>query len=101
MTETIYVSTTPIASDDTVFCDQISISGSDVTVQGPNIINDNGFMLTLSLNSNHAWVFPHGSSKDHGYPLDGGNQIVLAVSNLNKLDFATDNGLGAVCWLKL
>jgi hypothetical protein len=93
--------TIKIAVSDTTFCDQVIISGSGVTVQGPNVTNDNGFMLTQSPNSNHAWVFPHGSTKDHGYPLDYGNHITLAVSNLNQVDFATDNGNGAICWIKL
>lgn len=93
-----------ISSTDGSFCGQIKLTSASSVVQGPNITDQNGFLVIPhpDTDTSNVWVFPHGATKENGYPLASGANMILQVGNLNYCDFQLGGTLisGCLCWMK-
>ena len=86
------------------FTGQITVAAAGSEEVGPNVSNDNGFMLTAHPdNTDTSWVFTAGSDKNSGYPLSVSpqNAFIAPVPNLNYLGFDVDVSGEKICWMKL
>jgi hypothetical protein len=88
---------------DSKYVGQIWVSGSGVKVQGPNITNQNGFLLK-SHPSNTAimWILNNGGTSGCGFPISASEVFHFVGTNLNLVNFeVVSNTSSSMCWAKL
>jgi hypothetical protein len=94
-----------ILASDLKFADQVSIPLANTPVAGTAAVSsDAGFVVTAHpANTATVWVYANqvGETKDNGYPIDAGQQVVLAVVRLDMVQFESTAAAQKVCWLKL
>jgi hypothetical protein len=94
-----------ILASDMKFADQVSVPLANTPVAGTaGISSDAGFVVTAHpANTATVWVYANqvGETKDNGYPIDAGQQVVLAVVRLDMVQFESTAAAQKVCWLKL
>jgi hypothetical protein len=94
-----------ILASDLKFADQVSLPAANTPVAGTaGVSSDQGFVIAAHpSNTATVWVYGNraGETKDDGYPIDPGQQVVLAVVRLDMVQFESTAAAQKVCWLKL
>ncbi len=95
-----YLSTqTPLSSG--IFSGQITVTSSGVAVQGTDNAWSAFYIKAHPDNTDSVWVGNDGSNDVtnlNGFPLNSGESIYVAVTNLNQLWFDSDVNGGKICW---
>lgn len=93
---------TPAISVATACSGQITVSSAGTAVQGPDNANTNGFYLKAHPdNTDTVWIGNDGANdvtSSNGYPLNPGEQLIVAVANLSSLWFDADVSASKICW---
>jgi hypothetical protein len=80
----------------------ISVSGSAVLVNGPDVPSATGFMLCAHpSNTGTMWIMSSGLTKVYGWPIrnTGQSMMFVGVHNLNQLTFGADVGGEKIQWI--
>jgi len=87
-----------------VYSGLITVTTAGTAVRGPNAPNPGGFYLKAHPdNTDTIWLGNDGAddvSSTTGYPLDPGEQMIVAVANLNQLWFDAEVSGEKACWHK-
>lgn len=87
---------------DNDFTGIITVTTAGTPVNGNNVPSSGGFIIKCHPdNTDTVWIMPHGRTKANGFPINLGENILVSVSNLNKLDFDADANTSKLCWIKV
>lgn len=81
---------------------QITVTTAGTEVQGTNVKADGFFIRALSTNAGKIYIGNDGAgavASTSGYELSAGDQVYIAIKNLNELWVDASADAQKICWL--